>query len=405
MFRLTLTLKTTMTHRRNFLKSAALFGAAVTLPVHNLFAQSAESGVKPVGDGLSEVSYGQELSRKKTPRQITIPDVEGYKVLKGDFHIHSVFSDGIVMPQERVLEAVDNGLDAIAITDHIEYRPHFGTSHSSYGGRSKIKLLDKNDDHNIAYDLAKPEADKNKLILVRGTEITRRTLPPGDINAIFLEDVNPVAAAADDWKTMLAVAADQGGFVFWNHPGWIAPGNGGMQPGETMRFTDEHDVAYKKGHLHGVEVFNGVNYYPIVSQWCAERNLAMLANSDVHATEWNTYGHQNTLRPVTLVLAKERTHDSLREAFFARRTIAWAANLIVGKQPWVEKLFRACVEVKKTGTGLSLQNLSDIPCVIEASGKSSKLSAKGSLEIAASPKLTVSNWFVGMGKPLEVVVA
>ena len=390
-----------MQNRRIFLKSTVLLGTAATLPVHNLLAQSAETTIKPVGDGLATVSYSQEVMRKKTPpRKIAIPDVGEYKVLKGDFHIHSVFSDGKVMPQDRVLEAVDNGLDVISITDHIEYRPHFGTSHVSYGGRSKVKLLDKNDDHNIAYDIAKPEADKNNLILVRGTEITKRTMPPGDINAIFLKDVNPIAAVVDDWKQMLAVASEQGGFVFWVHPGAIAPTNGGLKPGEPMSFTSEHEDVFKKGHLHGVEVFNGSGYYPIVSQWCEERNLAMLANSDIHGTEWNTFGHQNPLRPITLILAEERTHDSVREAFFARRTIAWAANLIIGRQPWVEQLFRSCVEIKKTASGLTLQNLSDIPCVI--GGK--ELSAQGALAIGQTQKLTVNNWFVGMNKPLEINV-
>ena len=46
------------------------------------------------------------------------------KTLKCDFHIHTVFSDGKVWPDIRVAEAWQEGLDAIAITDHIEYRPN-----------------------------------------------------------------------------------------------------------------------------------------------------------------------------------------------------------------------------------------------------------------------------------------
>ena len=55
---------------------------------------------------------------------LRLPELNGYKVLKCDFHIHTVFSDGLVWPTVRVDEAYREGLDVIAISDHIEYRPH-----------------------------------------------------------------------------------------------------------------------------------------------------------------------------------------------------------------------------------------------------------------------------------------
>ena len=56
--------------------------------------------------------------------QANFPDIPGFKTLKCDFHMHTVFSDGNVWPTVRVDEAVREGLDVIAITDHIEYQPH-----------------------------------------------------------------------------------------------------------------------------------------------------------------------------------------------------------------------------------------------------------------------------------------
>ncbi|MCL2709844.1 MAG: twin-arginine translocation signal domain-containing protein [Planctomycetaceae bacterium] len=397
-----------MTNRRNFLKHMALVGAAATTPISFALGQSEPLQMPNIEypDGAFSVSHVEVRRPTIPPRKITIPDVGEYKVLKGDFHIHSIFSDGVAMPRDRVLEAVDNGLDVISITDHIEYRPFFGGNHISYGGnRNNVRLLDKDDDHNIAYDLAKPEADRQNLILVRGTEITKRTMPPGDLNAIFLEDANPIAVAVDDWKKMLAIASDQGGFVFWVHPGAIMPGNGGLLPGEPMSFTNEHEDVYKKGHLHGVEIFNGSTYYPIVSQWCEERNLAMLATSDVHATEWNTLGHQNPLRPITLILAKERTHDSVRDAFFARRTIGFAAGMVFGCREWLKKLFTACVTMTARPGLLELTYKSDIPCFVQAGGTVRELPTQGQLSIYQSVgvrKLTVHNWLVGMNQPLEI---
>ena len=64
-----------------------------------------------------------EMGKENIRENINIPGFDGYEVLKCDFHIHTVFSDGRVWPDMRVNEAWQQGLDAIAITDHIEYRP------------------------------------------------------------------------------------------------------------------------------------------------------------------------------------------------------------------------------------------------------------------------------------------
>ena len=91
-------------------------------------------------------------------REINIPDILGYKTLKCDFHIHTVFSDGDVWPTVRVQEAWCDGLDVISITDHIEYRPH---------GK------DLPDDFNSGYERAKAQAEELNILLVPGAEITK----------------------------------------------------------------------------------------------------------------------------------------------------------------------------------------------------------------------------------------
>jgi lysophospholipase L1-like esterase len=340
------------------------------------------------------VTYGNKIHpRRLPPRKITIPNVGEYMVLKGDFHMHTLFSDGTVMPQDRVRDAIDNGLDVIAITDHIE----------SYNRR----LEHRSDDRNIGYNLAKVEADKLKLILVPGGEISKSEW---HLNVLFINDLNPIAAVADDWTAMVAVAVEQGGFVSWTHPNWLdsTPDTApfGLKRGEPMRFHDDIEAVRQKGHLHGIEVFSNsvCNYNPIAHDWCNEHDLAVQANTDIHPSESDRFGRQNPRRPTTLILASERTYDSVREAFFAKRTIGWAADMIFGRQPWVEQLFRACVEIKKTETGWTLRNQSDITCVIEAEGITSELSPRGSLEIGPVKKLTVTNWLIGTYRPLEITM-
>jgi histidinol phosphatase-like PHP family hydrolase len=72
--------------------------------------------------------------------RIEFPDIPGYRTLKCDFHIHTVFSDGRVWPTIRVEEGIREGLDAIALTDHLEYKPHL----------ADIAGPDQNRSHEIA---------------------------------------------------------------------------------------------------------------------------------------------------------------------------------------------------------------------------------------------------------------
>jgi predicted metal-dependent phosphoesterase TrpH len=140
-------------------------------------------------------SFGRE-----TRTEIRIPDILGFLTLKCDFHTHTVFSDGNVWPTLRVEEAWCEGLDAISITDHIEYLPHKG---------------DIPKQHNRSYEIALPRAEELGIILIRGAEITRQ-MPPGHINAVFLQDVNPLDT--ENWRDALRAANAQGAFVSFPKP-------------------------------------------------------------------------------------------------------------------------------------------------------------------------------------------
>jgi hypothetical protein len=48
---------------------------------------------------------------------------------------------------------------------------------------------------------------------------------------------------------------------------------------------------------------------------------------------------------MTLVMAKERTPESIREALNAGRTVAWASKYLAGKEENVKNLFNACVKL------------------------------------------------------------
>jgi hypothetical protein len=263
-----------------------------------------------------------EVVRIPARQEILIPDLPGYLTLKCDFHMHTVFSDGVVWPTTRVDEAWEDGLDAISITDHIEGHPK--------------KLPGQN---HQAYEIALPLAKARNMILIRGGEISR-SMPPGHLNAIFLEDVN--ALNVPDYMDAIGEAVRQGGFIMWNHPGWRK-----QQPDTTL-WMPEHEDIYQKGWMHGIEVFNEMEWYPEALQWALEKNLAIIGNSDIHDFYNKRYNRERfPVRPITLVFARERTEESIKEAMFARRTATLFFNKLIGPRDLIEPLVLNSVKVSQ----------------------------------------------------------
>jgi hypothetical protein len=262
------------------------------------------------------------LTRVRT--EIRIPNPVGFLTLKCDFHIHTVFSDGTVWPSVRAEEAWREGLDAIAITDHIEYQPH-------------QKEIPTN--HNRSFEIASGAGSSLDLIVLRGSEITRN-MPPGHLNAVFLADC--AALAVTEWKDAIKAAHDQRAFIFWNHPGWDRQAANGIAV-----WYPEHSQLLETGMLHGIEVVNGRSYYPEAHRWAIEKNLAIFANSDIHAPMHLDYHlHEGDLRPVTLVFAKERSAESIREALEARRSAAFSGGFLIGAETFLRPVFEKSLRLK-----------------------------------------------------------
>lgn len=275
-----------------------------------------------------------------TRNEIRFPDLPGYVTLKCDFHMHTVFSDGSVWPTVRVDEAWREGLDAIAISDHVEHHLH---------------KADVVENLNRPQEIAAGRAVERNILLIRGGEITPAT-PPGHHNAIFLKDVN--ALVADDFYTQVDQAALQNAFIFWNHPGW--------QGAERGKWGEAQDRLLKEKKLHGVEVCNGAMNYVDAHRYALEHDLTVVGNSDMHdpSPYWDRTPEDH--RTMTLVFAKDRSIEAIREALQAGRTLAWCGNLLVGKEPHLQAMFDACVEVSrvqaggKAGVRAQVKNLSEL---------------------------------------------
>jgi predicted metal-dependent phosphoesterase TrpH len=257
---------------------------------------------------FSLVFAAEGVCKPRVRDEVKIPDVGGYLTLACDFHMHTIFSDGRVWPAIRAEEAWREGLDAFAITDHIEYQRH---------------EEDVRTDHNRSYEITRGSGESLGLVIVKGAEITR-DMPPGHFNAIFLKDAN--AMDVEDWRGAIKAAVEQGGFVFWNHPGWT-----GQQPEGKSIWYKEHTELHKKGWMHGIEVVNGDEYYGLAHKWALEKKLTMLGNSDVHTPTGLNYDfHAGEHRSMTLVLAKEKSKEAIKEALLARRTVIYWRNRLIG---------------------------------------------------------------------------
>jgi hypothetical protein len=259
-------------------------------------------------------------------RAILFPDIPGYVTMKVDLHQHSVFSDGEVWPTIRVEEALKDGLDAISLTEHLEYQPH----------KSDIPHPDRN----RAYALALSAAKDKPLIVINGSEITRR-MPPGHSNAIFLSDATKMLVP--DSIEVFREAKRQGAFTFWNHPHWIGQVKDGV-----ARLTDMHKYLLKEKLLDGIEVVNEDSYSDEALQIALDHDLTLIGSSDIHGLiDWQ-YTVPEGHRPITLAFAKAKTDSSLKEALFAKRTAVFFNNTLIGREEFLIPLINASLAVEKT---------------------------------------------------------
>jgi len=259
---------------------------------------------------------------------LQFPNIMGYQTLKCDLHQHTVFSDGDVWPSIRVRESLMDNLDAISLTEHLEYQPHLGDI--------------PNKDRNRSYQIALKEAKDHNLIIIRGSEITR-AMPPGHSNAVFIQDANKLLLT--NYLDAYKEAKNQNAFVFWNHP-YETPKN------DNISFLNEVNKKLIDSNLiQGIEVVNTHNYSAEALQIAYDRNLTLMGTSDVHGLiDWDykkgpkgPEGH----RPITLVFSKDRTQESIKSALFDRRTVVHYDNTLIGRDSLLIPLINECLVIKK----------------------------------------------------------
>ena len=298
-------------------------------------------------------------------RKIAFPKLkDGRSVLAVDLHTHSVFSDGSVWPDVRVEEAKRDGLFAMAVSEHLEYQPK----------AADIPHPDRNRSYELATKAAevKPDsigANKNPLMVINGSEITKIAMPAGHINAVFITDANPLKTG--DALAQLTAANAQGAFTFWNHPYWHA-----QTPDGVARMTPVHADFIKRGLLHGIEVANGLDMSDEAFKLALDNNLTILGTSDIHGLiDWEFDLAGGGHRTATLVLTKSETPDGLKAALKAGDTVAIFKDNLVGRKANVEAVVRSTLKIevdtplpRTTVTPVSIVNDSPVDYILENTG-------------------------------------
>lgn len=315
-----------------------------------------------------------------------IPDIPGYFTMKCDFHMHTVFSDGKVWPDERVNEALAEGLDAISITDHVEK-----------------KRTGVDDNHIMGYEIAKKAAEGKGLVVVSAGEISASK---DHYNALFLTNQDEPILRDKTPAVRIKGANDQGGFVFWNHPGWTSKYKDGNAPQ-----TEEFVSLLKNGQVKGIEICNGDGYWEGAHKMALENNLTIVGNSDMHGLSYFPF-EADKHRTITLVFAKEKSVEGIQEALLNHHSAVYRGNDLIGSEVFLKPLFLESVEVKasyRQGTSIAyvqLINNSDFNFACDYTGDYGLYNSLGFITIRAHATTVIGVKTIEILEtfPLEFVV-
>ena len=366
------------------------------------------------GPHASRVMYNRVVKRTN----FVLPQVDGLNCYTADLHVHTMFSDGEVSPEERVKEAWIDGLDIIAITDHIETRRQersmlkFLKGYSPDGNGFKeinsrcsrgVHADERGipSDMNYSAGLAIKAAKRNypELTVIKGIEISREPVHIGHYCALWTKDNNTIYSTDDAQAIRNAKA--QGALITHNHPGWERT---------STDYTEFEKKIYAEGLIDGVEISNSRNFYPEMVARAIEKKLYMVSATDIHATSASIFGKENFYRDMTLIFAKDKSEKSLRKALLSQKTLGYCGGYIMGEKGLLTKFFNASVNIilRKEGSKhyyITLINNTSFDYNIVYKGVSYKVEAFSALPLTlkkASPVFTVENMIHTNNQSLDI---
>lgn len=268
------------------------------------------------------------------PIRHDFPRVGPYEVITGDFHMHTTHSDGKLNTRERVEESYRWGYDAIAVTDHGKMG---GSRVARYVGEQLGMIVITGYETGIAGKEHLVVLNVPSDLPIRDAHFWAET--PGEAKAYYRDELKKIA--------------DAGGLVIYPHPhvGYREPVLWGIEQGIIQGIEYKNGVVGKGWNT--VED-HGTWWYPSAVDFALKHNLAIFANSDVHANR------APDTSPVTLLLVSERTNKGVMDAAKGRRTAAWFNGMLWGRAALLTDLLQAGVVAKKAAGAVEVENLSPI---------------------------------------------
>lgn len=266
-----------------------------------------------LGEFLVKIYYKYRDTQAITLYCLT-QDMIKRRPLKGDLHMHSIYSDGRTTPFAMVLASLDAGMDFLSITDHDGYAGSLEAlskveEHNidilllrgeeiSTGGKKDMSIAQGNG-HMLAIN-ANKSIDKQRKDLEKygkELEVIIRDLKKENLD----KDLDLVHYAKNIW--VINKIKEAKGLAILSHPNWVC---------KTGKF-HLHQAAYKEmlrsSRLDGVEIFgeekireyNNLVYLSTYQTKNKYKYLSPFGNSDAHDSD-----HELGDR-FTIIFAKKRT--------------------------------------------------------------------------------------------------
>ncbi|HIP21147.1 MAG TPA: PHP domain-containing protein [Sulfurimonas sp.] len=241
--------------------------------------------------------------------------------LKGDLHMHSIYSDGRATPFAMVMASLEAGMDFVSVTDHDSYKGSLKAIEKakqnkidilvlrgeevSVGGKKDMSVSQGNG-HILSINANKSIEDQRKDTqkYEKELQIIATSLKKEDID----KNIDVSHYAKNIW--VINKIKEAKGISILAHPNWV------YKDGKYHLHQAFYKEMLKSSHLDGVEVFgeekikehNNMTHLTALQTKNKHKYLAPFANSDAHDSD-----HEIGDR-FTILFAKNKSASSVVKA-------------------------------------------------------------------------------------------
>ena len=223
-----------------------------------------------------------------------------------DFHVHTIYSDGWLTPEERVMWYIEQGIDAAFFTDHDNIRGYHIAKQFVEEAGLDFEVL-----------IGEEWTDHENDIHMNYFGISKEIVP--------LESYTVGGPSAMNASDLITYVKSHGGYITVNHYNYDPNPEGGYSVPYGVPYTLEQ---LRDWGVDGFEIVNSGSYqgkYEMIRQFCITNNLIMMGGSDIHTNEdLNTFVRLRLTDPTNFTVAnifnnlKNNTHDVIAVEFYPK---------------------------------------------------------------------------------------